>query len=84
MTRCTLLRIFVKSASAKATDRKALTHEFEGFVNTLFSFCQKQSGINIKLMTSSMGYMLGPIGFVLAGIAGLVSLIAYLEKVVGI
>jgi len=28
--------------------------------------------------------MLGPIGFVLAGIAGLVSIIAYLEKVVGI
>jgi hypothetical protein len=35
-------------------------------------------------MTSSITYMLGPIGFVLAGIAGLVSLIAYLEKVVGI
>jgi len=31
-----------------------------------------------------MAYMLGPIGFLLAGIAGLVSLIAYLEKVVGI
>jgi hypothetical protein len=35
-------------------------------------------------MSSEMAFMLGPIGFVLAGIAGLVSLIAYLEKVVGI
>jgi hypothetical protein len=35
-------------------------------------------------MTSWIAGMLGPIGFVLAGIAGLVSLFAYLEKVVGI
>jgi len=35
-------------------------------------------------MTPWIAGMLGPIGFVLAGIAGLVSLFAYLEKVVGI
>jgi len=50
----------------------------------LSSVCQKLSGIKTKLMISLMKNMLGPIGFVLAAIAGLVGFWAYLEKVLGI
>ena len=46
----------------------------------MFCFCQKISGIIIKLISFLMAFMIGPIGFVLTGIAALVSLFAYIEK----
>jgi len=55
---------------------------FANFVKILFCFSQKQSGFKIKLMKSKIVFMIGPIGFVLTGIASLVSLWAYFEKVV--
>jgi hypothetical protein len=46
----------------------------------LSSFGQTISEIINKLINSSRAFMLGPIGFILTGIAALVSLYAYLEK----
>ena len=60
------------------------THKIASFVNSLFWFCQKQSGIKIKLMSFGIAHMLGPIGFILAAIASLVGFWAYLEKIVGL
>jgi len=45
---------------------------------------QKLSGIKIKWMQFWIADMLGPIGFILAAIAGLVGFWAYLEKIVGL
>jgi hypothetical protein len=46
----------------------------------LFSFGQTIYGIIDKLINSSRDPMFGPIGFILTGIAALVSLFAYLQK----
>ena len=50
----------------------------------MFYFCQKLFGIIDKFTISEVAYMIGPIGFVLTGIASLVSLWAYFEKVLGL
>ena len=50
----------------------------------LYFVCQKVSGIIIKIEIAKNANMLGPIAFILGGIASLVSLWAYLEKVIGI
>lgn len=50
----------------------------------LWFFCQKEYGIIIKIENDKFAYMLGPIAFILGGIASLVSLWAYFEKVIGI
>jgi len=46
----------------------------------LSSFGQTISGIINKLINYLRAIMIGPIGFILTGIAALVSLFAYLEK----
>ena len=51
---------------------------------TLCLICQKVSGITIKIEISKKPCMLGPVAFILGGIATLVSLWAYVEKVLGI
>ncbi|MGD2106132.1 MAG: hypothetical protein PVH93_00840 [Nitrosopumilaceae archaeon] len=45
--------------------------------------CQKISGIIIKIEILKNQYMLGPVAFILGGIATLVSLWAYFEKGLG-
>ncbi|MDH3277055.1 MAG: hypothetical protein OEL77_03175 [Nitrosopumilus sp.] len=42
-------------------------------------YCQTISGIMNKLISSSRAYMIGPIGFILTGIAALLSLFAYFQ-----